>query len=261
MNSLDIPVRRVCLLLWAVVLLTIGLGVGWELYRLALPQSGQPGAGGPLGMLLKQFDLEAEGNVQTWVSSTLLVGAALVAALTAGLARLRRDGGALQWSFIALVFVFLSLDEAAQLHEKTNLMLGRVAGAPAGIDLMSLALVAVVGAALLRFVLQLDAPTRNGLVRAGIVFVTGAAGIEVVTNKLLHLNHAGLLSTLVVTPFEECLEMSGVAIFVRTLLLRLAADARPIELRFLAAAGVASDAVREPQVDALARGPRRASPR
>lgn len=166
-----------------------------------------------------------------WFGSALLGFAGLLAAATAAVERrVRGEPGA--WWLVTLILGYLSVDEVAQLHEKSNRLLVRAADAPAGIDVIGLVFVALVCVLLLRFVLRLDAPTRWGLLLGGAVFVTGAAGIELATQRWLLLTHDAAPVALVVTPLEKLLEMLGAYLVIRTLLRRLANASGRLELRF-----------------------------
>ena len=66
---------------------------------------------------VRLFDLNAEANVPTWYSSALLLASA---SLLASIAYVRRESGdafRIQWTILALVFLGLSIDGAAQVHE------------------------------------------------------------------------------------------------------------------------------------------------
>jgi hypothetical protein len=72
------------------------------------------------------FDLDVESNLPTWLGAIQFFGVAVCAALLSRSATGRR---ALAWRVVALLFVFLSLDEIAQLHEE---IVDRVATSPTG---------------------------------------------------------------------------------------------------------------------------------
>lgn len=62
---------------------------------------------------LSWFDLDGEANLPSWYSSVKLLGVALVSAALA----LRGGTGARVWALHATLFVALSADEAASMHE------------------------------------------------------------------------------------------------------------------------------------------------
>jgi hypothetical protein len=76
------------------------------------------------GLDKRLFDLDLEANLPTWLSSIQFFGVALGAAL---LSRQSAGRRVLAWRIFALLFVFLSIDEAAQIHEE---IVDRVATSP-----------------------------------------------------------------------------------------------------------------------------------
>ncbi len=66
------------------------------------------------------FDLDGEGSLAAWFSSTTLLLAAAVAMVVYTVRRFRRDdyhGRYRVWIWAALVFLLMSIDEAGSLHE------------------------------------------------------------------------------------------------------------------------------------------------
>lgn len=64
---------------------------------------------------VRLFELDAEGNIPTWYSSSLLLCASLLLTWNSLIAEKRGDRRC--WAFIASVFLYLSIDEAAVIHE------------------------------------------------------------------------------------------------------------------------------------------------
>lgn len=78
------------------------------------------------GLDKRLFDLDREQNLPTWVSSIQFFGVALCAALLSSWAMGRQR---LAWRVFAGIFLFLSLDELALLHEE---LVDRVSRSPSG---------------------------------------------------------------------------------------------------------------------------------
>ncbi|MGW4464856.1 hypothetical protein [Micromonospora sp. NPDC004704] len=164
------------------------------------------------------LDVDQEHNLPTWFSSSLLLLSALVLAeigITAGRVG---DRFARHWKLLALVFVFLALDEATQIHEAANVL--RDAFDLTGVLYLSWILVAaplVVLFALtyLRFLGHLPGPVRLLVLGGGALYVGGAIGMEVV-GSLLWDNGPGYDSMAYAysTAVEELLEMLGTVSFM-----------------------------------------------
>jgi hypothetical protein len=70
---------------------------------------------------VKLFDLNREGNIPSWYSSITLL---LCAFLLANIASLKKGFPySSHWKALSLIFVYLSVDESAELHEKWNYLM------------------------------------------------------------------------------------------------------------------------------------------
>ena len=189
---------------------------------------------GHKGRFFRTFSLDGEANVPAWFSSALLLSAAALLALVAVDAFLRRERWARHWTGLSLVYVLLSLDETAEIHERIGSWLR------AHLDLHgplhyagvipALALAAFVGIAFLRFLRALPRVTRVGIVVAAALYVFGAAGVEAMSGWWAE-SHQGSTALLLVSTVEENLEMAGTTIFILVVLHYLARFGRPVSLR------------------------------
>lgn len=167
--------------------------------------------------------LDREESVPTWFQAALLL---LCFALLLGIALWKRRGRAPHvwgWIGLALTFLFLSVDEVASLHEKLSTPLRSALHAD-GV----LRFTWVVGGGTfcllfllcyLRFLRDLDRRSRLLFLAAGLVYVAGALGMEMVGSAYasVHTTVNPVYAMLIVT-IEEALEMLGLVLFVYTLL-------------------------------------------
>ena len=80
---------------------------------------------------IEAFDLDGEGSLSVWFSSTLLLAAACMALVIHGVRRHRQDdyhGRYRIWLAAAFVWLAMSLDETASLHEGFKEMLSHYTG-------------------------------------------------------------------------------------------------------------------------------------
>ncbi|MEV4631495.1 hypothetical protein AB0J90_35020 [Micromonospora sp. NPDC049523] len=164
------------------------------------------------------LDVDQEHNLPTWFASSLLLFSALVLAeigITAGRVG---DRFARHWKVLALVFVFLALDEATQIHEAANVL--RDAFDLTGLlylswILVAMPLVVLFALAYLRFLGHLPKPVRLLVLVGGALYVGGAVGMEVV-GSVLWDNGPGYDSMAYAfsTAVEELLEMLGSVSFL-----------------------------------------------
>ena len=126
------------------------------------------------------------------------------------------------WLSVSLISLFIAADEYLMLHERTVEPVRSVIPdypflwfawvIPYGI------LTLVLAAVLSRFIFSLPRRTTILLLIAGVVFVTGALGFEMLgAVQVANGNDASFMYTALYT-CEEVLEMLGVSIFIYTLL-------------------------------------------
>jgi hypothetical protein len=172
--------------------------------------------------LLRFVNLSREGNLPTWYQSATLFLAGGVAGLVAVAARQQSDPFRYHWTAVALVFIYLSMDEGAAIHELTVRPLRAALGATgilyySWIILGALAVVAS-GVLFRRFIAGLPVPTRRRLIVAAIVFLSGALGVEALGGMFAEINGRNNLAYGLITTVEETCEMAGVALFIVALL-------------------------------------------
>ncbi|KOF19420.1 hypothetical protein AC244_11615 [Ensifer adhaerens] len=168
------------------------------------------------------FDLNRELNIPTWASSALIVMVGGACALV-GLAERQQGGRAWPWWGLGVVFAYMSMDEAAELHgllANEKLALPGMTGAGFAWLVPGLILAAMVALAYLRWVLRQPTEVRNLFFVAGTVYVTGALGFEALGGLLAdptYFNPAYLVASTI----EETLEFLGMLIMLYAVLRRL----------------------------------------
>ncbi len=190
------------------------------------------------------FDVSLDSAVPTWYASTSLLLCALLLALHAGLSRSARDGHAAHWAGLAVLFLVLSVDETATIHETMGGALGyALVGDPGGLlhyawVVPGMMFAAAVGLAYHRFLFRVPVDVRTGMVLAGVIFLGGAIGAEMLNARYAALAGTDNLRQQLGTVIEEGLEMAGVALFARTLALHLGARLSRVSLEIVGVARV-----------------------
>ncbi|MDX1291593.1 MAG: hypothetical protein R3265_02185, partial [Hyphomonas sp.] len=247
-RTLHIPARRIGYMLIAV----IGLLLAAQIAVLVLKYTfGNGYAWGLAGL----FRMNSEANIPALTSAMLILSCGVVALLSGGLqARSGRDR--LPWLLLGAVMIFLAYDEGARLHEQIGDTMHARLNAdwlpdyafllPYGAAMLVLAIV------LIPWFFRLDRASQILFVAAGTIFVTGAAGFEILEREhLLAVGQTESALTDVTVTIEETLELSGMALFLFAMVKRLggltvsstsqpvAATARPAD------SYAASDTIRE----------------
>jgi len=167
-------------------------------------------------------NLDFEANIPTYFSSLLLLGSGVLLALIAGYKRKRKEPYFLHWAFLAIIFTCMSLDETASMHELLTPYLRSMFNA-SGIFYFAWTIPGIVFmlAVLLlyaRFVLYLPKKTKLLFVVAGILYVMGVIGMEMVGGLYFTTYGRDNLAYGMLTTVEETLEMFGLILFVYGLL-------------------------------------------
>ena len=181
------------------------------------------------------FFVDNEANVPAWYSSvTLLLCAILLAVI--GTAK-RQEGArfAGHWSALAVIFLFLSVDEAAGIHELPIEPL-KAAGIGGGFlyfpwVILGMAFVLVVGLAYLKFLFDLPVKTRVHFLGAAILYIGGAVGMEMIGGRYADAYGTKNFPFTMLVTGEELMEMLGVLLFIRALLDYLASHCPSIQIR------------------------------
>jgi hypothetical protein len=188
------------------------------------------------------FDLSLEANVPTWYSAAALLICALALGLIASVKHGERGPFAKHWTGLALMFAYLSLDEVARFHEHWGVIVETPLGwmrSPAvfgglfrNLWVIPAALVVLgVGLVYTPFLMHLPGRTRTRFLVAGLLYVFGAGGLEMVASRytLLGMRESGGFWLIVMT--EEVLEMVSVLLFLSGVLRYITQTIGAIELR------------------------------
>lgn len=166
------------------------------------------------------FNLNNEQNFPTFFSSAILLFASALLFIIYKLNPTDR----FYWLLLALVFLFLSLDEAVEIHEKINTVISqRMTDNLSGFlfwawiipySILFLAL----GIVLFKFVFRLPKDIRNTFIIGGIIFFTGAVLIESLEGHIGKIYKEGHIAFEITIASQEFIEMCGVIIFIYGLL-------------------------------------------
>lgn len=161
----------------------------------------------------EMVNINREANIPTWFSATLLLIAALLL-LTVALVRRVQQKPALAWTGLALIFTYISMDEAGTIHEKLTPIMQEQLNLTGylyfGWVVVGVALVAIVALIFLPFVWRLPPATRRWFILAGMIYVGGAIVVESVSANIWYLGSGTSLRFSAVGTVEEWMEMMGV---------------------------------------------------
>lgn len=178
--------------------------------------------------LVPLLDLNDERSVGTWVTVALLLGCAQIAVLCGLAARRRGEHWQRNWWLLAAVLTALSVDEVATMHEDLIPPLRSGFGLSGvlyyGWVIPLVAAGAVFLLVQLRFLRHLGRPTGLRLVAAGGVYVSGAAGLELVQSVLAESGAKFDAPYAAAAGLEEVMELAGAMVALWALFSHLASD-------------------------------------
>jgi len=181
------------------------------------------------------FRVRGEGKIPTWYSACTLLFSSILLATIAFAKRASRDRYLIYWIGLAIIFLYMSLDEATAIHEmmgdplqtalNTKGLLYFAWVIPATAFLM------IFGVVYLRFLIDLPPKTRHLFMIAGIVYISGVLGMEMIGAKYWSRYGADLTYGIMAT-VEEILEMSGILVFIYALIDYLETYVKDIQITF-----------------------------
>lgn len=186
--------------------------------------------------LVRLLNLDGEANFPTALSVLLLAMATLLLAVVSWNERRKSKANSAHWTMLTAGFCFMTLDEFAMLHE---LLVGpsrKLIGTQnLGLFYYAWVIPASVGVAVLAiyflsFLRRLPKETAFRFVLSGVVYLGGCIGVEMLGG--MRYEQSGSRDTLYIAlvTLEELMEMAGVTLFIRALLLHLKNSTS--ELRF-----------------------------
>jgi hypothetical protein len=171
------------------------------------------------------FDLKREGNVAVWYSSVLLLLTAAYAFAITGSVHAARNGRLFRavWTVTGFGFLWLSLDETAQIHEQSGMLFTKLFGRIPGLTddsghgvfawvliwLPGIVLFVAAMLAIARVWLSIHPPSRR-LALAGVVCWVGVIAAEAVQARLLRGGNERTIQGVI----EEGLELVGTTLFL-----------------------------------------------
>jgi len=173
--------------------------------------------------IIPLFIFDYEANVPTWYSSVALLFCSLLLALISIKKIKEKDRYRLHWSVLSIIFLYLSLDETAQIHELTIKPL-RDLFSLEGIFYFSwviigISFIVIFAIAYLRFFINLPKKIQFLFALSGVLFIGGALGIELIGGWYSSIIGEDNIMYLLITTLEEIFEMLGIAVFIYSLLI------------------------------------------
>jgi hypothetical protein len=195
--------------------------------------------------LTRLFDVNNENNIPAWYATITLLLCSLLLWLISSIKSHRKDQYSRYWKGLSIIFLLLSLDEAASFHEllipfgptvKASGFLFFIWVIPGMIFALS------VGLIYFKFLMTLPAKTRYLFVAAGVIYISGCVGLEMIggyyfdvhIRETVDAHASGLpaLSMAMILATEEFLEMLGILVFIYALMSYINLNLKEIQVSF-----------------------------
>lgn len=176
-------------------------------------------------ILEEMFQLDSEKNIPAYFSTGILLLSSGLLIVIFYHKRKTQAKFPIHWLFLGLVFFYLSMDEFFSIHES---FIGPVRQQIEGRGIFSyewiiiaIPLVLILTIAYLPFLLNLPTKTRNLIILAGIIYIGGSLGGEMMSGWYASNFGEGDSHYRMLTALEETLEITGIIIFISALLFYL----------------------------------------
>jgi hypothetical protein len=211
--ELKISIRSIIKILAVTIIILATISILGQIYKFTI---------GYDRYFVNLLDLDSENNLPTWYASVSLFFC-FILLLSIGLIKKNaNDIFYMYWLCLSFIFLGLSLDENIQLHEQTISPLRSLFNS-SGIFYFTWVIPAIfllvfLFLFFLTFLKNLPSKTRNLFLISGALFITGSIGGEFIGGYFQTLYQGKNLSYAIVTNIEEIFEMTGVFVFIYTLL-------------------------------------------
>ncbi|MFK5949852.1 MAG: hypothetical protein QM500_13905 [Methylococcales bacterium] len=177
--------------------------------------------------LVPLFNFDVEQNIPTFYSAIALMLCSILLLIIA-LTHKKQSAPWLSWAGLAIIFLFLSIDEFASIHEG---LIDPVRDTLGTSGFLYFAWVIPYGIALMlflalytKFLIRLPQHFAFLFILSGSIFVTGAIGLELIGGNQVESHGINNITYSLISTCEEFLEMLGIVIFIYTLLLYITTE-------------------------------------
>lgn len=183
------------------------------------------------------FDVDAELTIPAIYSASALMFCSMLLAGIAYTKKMVGDRHVRYWGALSIIFLFLSLDEAISIHERTASSIRSALNTSGFLYLAwvipAAIFVLIVFLVFLRFLAALPAKTRRLFLVAGAIYVGGAIGMELLNAPYWEFygSEPQDMAYVTIATIEEFLEMLGIVVFIYALLSYISMHMKGVSLR------------------------------
>lgn len=170
--------------------------------------------------LVPRFSMDNEVSVPTWFASSLLLVLSFLFGFIAYEKRQKKKPYQNHWMLLGAIFLYLSIDEASELHELAIEPFQNIFDIQSGPlffawIIPAIAVLAVLAIIFAKFFFQLPEQARRFYLYAFVLFVLGAVGVEMISGAYWQANDfSNDMTYRLLNAFEEGLENSGLILAI-----------------------------------------------
>ncbi len=168
------------------------------------------------------FSVNAEETIPTWYATLILFISALLLAFITAVKYKNREPYKGYWLGLSFIFLYLSMDEGAVIHEifadPLQATLNPTGYLAFAWQIVFVPLVIIFALLYFRFLFHLPPRIRNLFIVAGLLYVGGAVVVEALSANRWYLDGGVTFTYLTIGTVEELFEMLGVVVFIFALL-------------------------------------------
>jgi hypothetical protein len=195
--------------------------------------------------LAAAFNVDAEGNIPALYSTLALLSCAYLLWVIARVEREASGRFSRQWTLMSIIFLGLACDEFLGFHEGLNDNAGLSSNTPTPWVAFGMGFVLIFALVFSPMVVQLPSPMRRLFILAGLIYLSGAIGMETLTGHFVLSGAIGMetlaghfvpvggaegMKYVFCAATEEFLEMMGIVVFIYALLTYLVQGRREVAL-------------------------------
>lgn len=177
---------------------------------------------------VEEFNVDLENNIPTYFSGVLLLGAGALCGLVAWTRQQWDRPFGRHWAVLGFLLAYVSVDEVAEIHERTISPLRDLLGADGLLYyawvVPAMGILLVLAVVYARFFWHLPRRWKGWFALAAGTYLSGALGVEVLGGLYASQYGVNTFSYALITTVEEGLEMMGTVLFLYALVAFLRAD-------------------------------------
>lgn len=176
---------------------------------------------------IDRFNMNEEASIPTWFATILLLASSIFLWIIGTIKTSTKDIFAKYWKILAGIFLFLSIDEGSSIHEILSVITGTALGIYEGIFYYAwvipvFILIIILAFLFFKFWQNLYASTRWLFFGAGLLYVGGALGMEMLGSYYVTKLGGYDFNYFLLVSAEEGLEKLGIIVFIYALIKYLA---------------------------------------